>query len=63
MLIRTGHGQLWMKDNAAFSAGEPGIGVDAATWLATARSSWSAATPGRPRSFRRKTRTGPSLCT
>ena len=30
VLIRTGHGQLWMKDNTAFSAGEPGIGVDAA---------------------------------
>ncbi len=34
VLIRTGHGQLWMNDNAAFSAGEPGIGVEAATWLA-----------------------------
>ena len=33
MLIRTGHGQLWMKDNAAFAAGEPGIGMDAARWL------------------------------
>jgi kynurenine formamidase len=34
VVIRTGHGQLWMKDNAAFSAGEPGIGVEAARWLA-----------------------------
>src|SRR6478672_3559870 len=34
VLIRTGHGQLWMKDNAAFAAGEPGIGTDAARWLA-----------------------------
>jgi kynurenine formamidase len=33
VLIRTGHGQLWMKDNKAFEAGEPGIGVDAARWL------------------------------
>lgn len=33
VLIRTGHGQLWMKDNAAFSAGEPGIGMDAGQWL------------------------------
>jgi kynurenine formamidase len=33
VVIRTGHGQLWMKDNATFSAGEPGIGVDAAQWL------------------------------
>jgi kynurenine formamidase len=33
VLIRTGHGQLWMKDNMAFSAGEPGIGMDAGNWL------------------------------
>ncbi len=33
VLIRTGHGQLWMKDNTAFSTGEPGIGVGAAAWL------------------------------
>jgi kynurenine formamidase len=34
VVIRTGHGQLWMKDNAAYSAGEPGIGIEAAQWLA-----------------------------
>ncbi|MGP0069586.1 MAG: cyclase family protein [Isosphaeraceae bacterium] len=33
VLIRTGYGQLWMKDNAAYRAGEPGIGMDAASWL------------------------------
>jgi kynurenine formamidase len=33
VLIRTGHGQLWMRDNTAFAAGEPGIGTDAARWL------------------------------
>ena len=33
VLIRTGHGRLWMKDNATFSAGEPGIGMDAERWL------------------------------
>jgi kynurenine formamidase len=33
VLIRTGHGQLWMKDNAAYGAGEPGIGMEAASWL------------------------------
>jgi kynurenine formamidase len=32
-LIRTGHGRLWLKDNAAFSAGEPGLGMDAGKWL------------------------------
>jgi kynurenine formamidase len=33
VLIRTGHGRLWMKDNAAYAAGEPGIGMGAARWL------------------------------
>lgn len=33
VLLRTGHGQLWMKDNAAFGAGEPGIGMGAGQWL------------------------------
>jgi kynurenine formamidase len=33
ILIRTGHGQLWMKDNAAFADGEPGIGMAAGRWL------------------------------
>jgi kynurenine formamidase len=31
--IHTGWGSLWMKDNAAFTAGEPGIGIDAGRWL------------------------------
>ena len=32
---RTGWGEeLWMKDNARFNSGEPGIGVGAAEWLA-----------------------------
>jgi kynurenine formamidase len=34
VLFRTGHGQLWMKDNATFAVGEPGLGMDAARWLA-----------------------------
>lgn len=33
VLLRTGHGKLWLKDNAAYTAGEPGIGRDAAHWL------------------------------
>src|SRR5438874_184226 len=33
VLIRTGHGQLWMKDNATFNSGEPGIGMGAGQWL------------------------------
>jgi kynurenine formamidase len=33
VLIRTGHGRLWMKDNQAFLDGEPGIGMEAARWL------------------------------
>ncbi len=37
VLIRTGHGLLWMKDNAAYGAGEPGIGMAAAQWLADSK--------------------------
>jgi len=33
VFIRTGHGRLWMNDNAEFSRGEPGIGMEAARWL------------------------------
>jgi kynurenine formamidase len=33
VLLRTGHGRLWMKDNAAFMSGEPGIGMAAGRWL------------------------------
>ena len=33
VLVRTGHGRLWMKDNAAFAAGEPGLDLAAAKWL------------------------------
>ena len=33
VFIRTGHGALWMTDNDAYSAGEPGIGLEAAEWL------------------------------
>jgi kynurenine formamidase len=34
VLIRTGFGKLWGKDNAKYNAGCPGIGVAAAQWLA-----------------------------
>lgn len=33
VLIHTGHGQLWMKDNKTYGDGEPGIGMAAAKWL------------------------------
>ena len=33
VLIRTGHGKLWMKDNATYGDGEPGIGLAAAKFL------------------------------
>jgi kynurenine formamidase len=33
VLIRTGHGTLWKKDNKTYGSGEPGIGLDAARWL------------------------------
>ena len=34
ILIHTGWGRLWGKDNAKFMSGEPGIGLKAAEWLA-----------------------------
>ena len=34
VLIRTGWGLLWGKDNAKFVSGQPGIGATAAEWLA-----------------------------
>jgi kynurenine formamidase len=33
VLINTGHGFWWMKDNKKFGDGEPGIGLAAAKWL------------------------------
>jgi len=33
VLFRTGWGKLWMKDNAKFNAGTPGMGVTVAKWL------------------------------
>lgn len=33
VLIRTGHGKLWMQDNDTYNSGQPGIGLDAAKWL------------------------------
>jgi kynurenine formamidase len=34
VIIHTGWGQLWEKDNARYSRGNPGIGTAAAEWLA-----------------------------
>lgn len=33
VLFHTGHGALWIEDNAQYLAGAPGIGLDAAVWL------------------------------
>jgi kynurenine formamidase len=33
LLFHTGWGELWMADNAAYVAGEPGPGMDAALWM------------------------------
>lgn len=33
VFFRTGWGVHWIKDNAKFSAGEPGIGMEVARWL------------------------------
>ena len=37
VLIHTGHGLLWMVDNDEYNRGAPGIGVEAALWLAEKR--------------------------
>jgi kynurenine formamidase len=34
VIIHTGWGKLWAKDNARYMKGNPGIGVRAAEWLA-----------------------------
>ncbi len=34
VLIHTGHGSLWMVDNEEYNRGAPGIGIEAARWLA-----------------------------
>jgi kynurenine formamidase len=34
LLFHTGWGALWMKENAKYSAGCPGIGLEAARWVA-----------------------------
>jgi kynurenine formamidase len=34
VIIHTGWGKLWAKDNARYTKGNPGIGVRAAEWLA-----------------------------
>ncbi len=33
VLLHTGWGSLWGKENAKFNSGEPGIGLEAARWL------------------------------
>jgi kynurenine formamidase len=33
IFFNTGWGSLWMKDNARFNGGEPGIGVEVAEWV------------------------------
>ncbi|MBX7168299.1 MAG: cyclase family protein, partial [Pirellulales bacterium] len=35
VLIRTGHSKLWIKDNETYNSGEPGLGLEAAAWLAS----------------------------
>lgn len=34
VLIHTGRGRHWIADNATFNSGAPGIGMEAAIWLA-----------------------------
>jgi kynurenine formamidase len=34
VIFHTGHGKLWMKDNAEYNKGCPGSGITAGKWLA-----------------------------
>ena len=34
VLVHTGHGNLWMVDNDEYNSGGPGLGMEAALWLA-----------------------------
>jgi kynurenine formamidase len=34
VILNTGWGSLWMKDNALYGSGAPGIGLKAGQWLA-----------------------------
>jgi kynurenine formamidase len=35
VIVNTGWGKLWGKDNARYVKTDPGIGIGAAEWLAT----------------------------
>jgi kynurenine formamidase len=37
LLVRTGHGQLWMRDNETYASSNPGPGITAIKWLAERR--------------------------
>ena len=37
LLFHTGWGELWMRDNATYLSGEPGPGMELATWLVEQR--------------------------
>ena len=43
VLIHTGHGALWMVDNEEYNRGAPGIGMEAALWLAEKKVSMTGA--------------------
>ena len=43
VLIHTGHGTLWMVDNEEYNRGAPGIGMEAAIWLAEEKVSMTGA--------------------
>jgi kynurenine formamidase len=43
VLIHTGHGSLWMVDNEEYNRGAPGIGMEAALWLAERKVSMTGA--------------------
>ena len=55
IFFNTGWGQLWMKNNDRFNAGEPGIGLEVARWVIekdlclTGADTWAVEVVAQPR--------------
>ena len=60
VLIRTGHAQLWMKDNDTYGAGEPGINMDAGRWITDRKVSLIGADNWASKSYPTRIRTLPA---
>jgi kynurenine formamidase len=63
VFFNTGWSSLWMKDNAKFNEGEPGIGMDVARWCVAKQLALVGADTWPPRSCRTRIRISPSSST